>query len=98
MQRLRACRSGADQNFSRNPIIWAYREHLDYSVEDLAVTSGLIVEEVELIEIGRRHVHQQADDYARSKSLDGDGFVTEVLSPTHAGRPSCFRSVSSYLP
>jgi hypothetical protein len=36
------------------PVIRAYREHLGYTVEDIAVTSGLTISEVEKIESGHR--------------------------------------------
>jgi hypothetical protein len=51
------------------PVIRAYREHLGYSIEDIAVTSGLTVEEVELIEAGHRFEKGYRDRIARALGL-----------------------------
>jgi hypothetical protein len=50
-------------------VIRAYREHLGYSIEDIAVTSGLTVEEVELIEAGHRFEKGYRDRIARALGL-----------------------------
>lgn len=51
------------------PVIRAYREHLGYSPEGIAVTSGLTVEEVELIESGHRFEKGYRDRIARALGL-----------------------------
>lgn len=58
-------------------VIRAYREHLGYSIEDIAVTSGLTVEEVELIESGHRFEKGYRDRIARALGLS-EGFFDEI--------------------
>jgi transcriptional regulator with XRE-family HTH domain len=65
------------------PIIRAYREHLGYTVEDVAVTSGLIVEEIEKIEAGHRFEKGYRDRIARALGLpdgvfDGESDIPEA--------------------
>jgi len=55
-------------------IIRAYREHLGYSIEDLAVVSGLAAEEIENIESGSRYNKGYRDRIARSLSLPAGTF------------------------
>ncbi|RRI01503.1 XRE family transcriptional regulator [Mesorhizobium tamadayense] len=50
-------------------IIRAYREHLGYSIEDLAVASGLAAEEIQNIESGLRYNKGYRARIARSLSL-----------------------------
>ncbi len=50
-------------------IIRAYREHLGYSIEDLAVACGLAAEEIENIESGLRYNKGYRDRIAKSLSL-----------------------------
>ncbi|WP_407046055.1 MULTISPECIES: helix-turn-helix domain-containing protein [Mesorhizobium] len=50
-------------------IIRAFREHLGYSIEDLAVTSGLSAEEIQNIESGLRYNKGYRDRIVRSLSL-----------------------------
>ncbi|MGX7877254.1 XRE family transcriptional regulator [Mesorhizobium sp. ORM6] len=50
-------------------IIRAYREHLGYSVEDLAVACGLAAEEILNIEAGLRYNKGYRDRIAKSLSL-----------------------------
>jgi transcriptional regulator with XRE-family HTH domain len=50
-------------------IIRAYREHLGYSIEDLAIACGLAAEEIENIESGKRYNKGYRDRIARSLSL-----------------------------
>lgn len=59
------------------PVIRAYREHLGYSIEDIAVTSGLTVEEVELIESGHRFEKGYRDRIARALGL-AEGIFDEI--------------------
>ena len=59
------------------PVIRAYREHLDYSIEDIAVTSGLTVEEVELMERGHRFDKGYRDRIARALGLP-QGIFDEI--------------------
>ncbi len=58
-------------------VIRAYREHLGYSVEDLAVTSGLAIDEIEMIEMGHRFEKGYRDRIARALGLQ-DGVLYEV--------------------
>ncbi|MGX9148194.1 helix-turn-helix domain-containing protein [Mesorhizobium sp. 128a] len=50
-------------------IIRAYREHLGYSIEDLAVACGLAAEEIQNIESGLRYNKGYRDRIGRSLSL-----------------------------
>lgn len=50
-------------------IIRAYREHLGYSTESVAVTSGLTVDEVAQIEAGHRFEKGYRDRIAKALSL-----------------------------
>ncbi|TIL82283.1 MAG: helix-turn-helix transcriptional regulator [Mesorhizobium sp.] len=50
-------------------IVRAYREHLGYSVEDLAVACGLAAEEILNIESGLRYNKGYRDRIAKSLSL-----------------------------
>ncbi|MER8841855.1 helix-turn-helix domain-containing protein [Mesorhizobium sp. M0913] len=50
-------------------IIRAYREHLGYSIEDLAVACGLAAEEIQNIESGLSYNKGYRDRIARSLSL-----------------------------
>jgi len=59
------------------PAIRAYREHLSYSIEDFAVTTGLTVEEVELIESGHRFEKGYRDRIARALGLS-EGIFDEI--------------------
>ncbi|RUM98300.1 XRE family transcriptional regulator [Pseudaminobacter arsenicus] len=58
-------------------VIRAYRDHLGYSVEDLAVTSGLSMQEIEMIEIGHRYEKGYRDRIARALGLP-EGIFDEV--------------------
>ena len=58
------------------PVIRAYRKHLGYSINDIAVTSGLTVEEVELIESGHRFEKGYRDRIARALGL-AEGIFNE---------------------
>lgn len=51
------------------PVIRAYREHLGYTVDDIAVTSGLTLDEVEKIEAGHRFEKGYRDRIARALGL-----------------------------
>ena len=51
------------------PVIRAYREHLGYTVDDIAVTSGLTIGEVEKIESGHRFEKGYRDRIARALGL-----------------------------
>jgi hypothetical protein len=57
------------------PVIRAYREHLEYTVDDIAVTSGLTLEEVEKIEAGYRFEKGYRDRIARALGLPESIFV-----------------------
>lgn len=59
------------------PVIRAYREHLGYTVDDVAVTSGLTVEEVEKIESGYRFEKGYRDRIARALGLS-EGIFDEI--------------------
>ncbi len=59
------------------PVIRAYREHLGYTIDDIAVTSGLTVEEVEKIEEGHRFEKGYRDRIARALGL-ADGIFDEI--------------------
>ena len=47
----------------------AYREYLGYTIESVAVTSGLTVEELEQIEVGHRFEKGYRDRIAKALSL-----------------------------
>lgn len=66
---FRAARGSAYRISNGKPVIQAYREHLGYSTEDIAVTSGLTVEEVGLIESGYRFDKGYRDRIARALGL-----------------------------
>lgn len=51
------------------PVIRAYREHLGYTVDDIAVTSGLTLDEVEKNEAGHRFEKGYRDRIARALGL-----------------------------
>ncbi len=55
----------------------AYREYLGYSIEDVAVTSGLTVEEVERIESGHRFDKGYRERIAKALSLPVGVFDTQ---------------------
>lgn len=55
----------------------AYREYLGYTVEGVAVTSGLTVEEVEKIEAGHRFEKGYRDRIAKALSLPEGAFDTD---------------------
>jgi transcriptional regulator with XRE-family HTH domain len=59
------------------PVIRAYREHLGYTVEDIAVTSGLTISEVEKIESGHRFEKGYRDRIARALGLP-EGIFDEI--------------------
>ena len=59
------------------PLIRAYREHLGYTVEDIAVTSGLTAEEIEKIEAGHRFEKGYRDRLARALGLP-EGMFDEI--------------------
>ena len=59
------------------PAIRAYRNYLGYSVEDVAVTTGLAVEEIEKIEKGHRYEKGYRDRIARALGLP-DGMFDEM--------------------
>jgi hypothetical protein len=59
------------------PVIRAYREHLGYTVDDIAVTSGLTIEEVEKIESGHRFEKGYRDRIARALGLP-EGVFDEI--------------------
>lgn len=63
-------------------VIRAYREHFGYSLQDLAVTSGLSVEEIEMIETGHRFDKGYRDRIARALGLPESAFeeVSDVQS------------------
>lgn len=56
----------------------AYREHLGYTVDDVAITSGLTVQEVEQIEAGHRFEKGYRDRIAKALSLPEGVFDAEV--------------------
>jgi transcriptional regulator with XRE-family HTH domain len=55
-------------------IIRAYREHLGYSIEELAIACGLAVAEIENTESGLRYYKGYRDRIARSLSLPAGTF------------------------
>jgi transcriptional regulator with XRE-family HTH domain len=59
------------------PTIRAYREHLGYSIDDIAITSGLTVDEVELIESGHRFAKGYRDRIAKAFGLS-DGTFDDI--------------------
>ncbi|WP_378948090.1 helix-turn-helix domain-containing protein [Mesorhizobium sp. ANAO-SY3R2] len=59
------------------PAIQAYRQYLGYSINDIAVTSGLTAEEVDKIESGHRFEKGYRDRIARVLGLP-DGIFEEV--------------------
>jgi transcriptional regulator with XRE-family HTH domain len=61
-------------------IVRAYREHLGYSIEDLAVACGLAAEEIENIESGLRYNKGYRDRIARSLALPVGVFDVEDIS------------------
>jgi len=65
------------------PVMRAYREHLGYSIEDIAVTSGLAVEEVELMEAGHRFDKGYRDRLARALGLP-QGIFDEMTDVSDA--------------
>ncbi|ESZ38797.1 DNA-binding protein [Mesorhizobium sp. L2C054A000] len=50
-------------------IVRAYREHLGYSIDDLAVACGLAAEEIQNIERGLRYSKGYRDRIAKSLSI-----------------------------
>lgn len=58
-------------------VVRACREHLGYSIEDVAVTSGLTTEEVELVESGERGEKGYRDRIARALGL-AEGTFDEI--------------------
>jgi transcriptional regulator with XRE-family HTH domain len=64
-------------------IIRAYREHLGYSIEELAIACGLAAEEIENIESGLRYNKGYRDRIARSLSLP-TGIFDEVSDVSDA--------------
>lgn len=54
----------------------AYREHLGYTIEDVAVTSGLTVDEVQKIEAGHRFDKGYRGRLAKALSLPESVFDT----------------------
>ncbi|MHA6685865.1 helix-turn-helix domain-containing protein [Mesorhizobium sp. A556] len=56
----------------------AYREHLGYTIGDVAITSGLTVQEVEQIEAGHRFEKGYRDRIARALSLPEGVFDAEA--------------------
>lgn len=62
----------------------AYREYLGYTVEGVAVTSGLTVEEVERIEAGHRFEKGYRDRIAKALSLPEGVFETASDIPDAA--------------
>lgn len=58
-------------------IIRAYREHLGYSIDELAVACGLAAKEIKNIESGLRYNKGYRDRIARSLSLPVGIFETE---------------------
>lgn len=59
------------------PAFRAYREHLGYTIDGIAVMSGLTVEEVELIESGHRFEKGYRDRIARALGL-AEGVFDEI--------------------
>jgi transcriptional regulator with XRE-family HTH domain len=59
------------------PVTKAYREHLGYTIDDVAVASGLTPKEVEKIESGHRFGKGYRDRIARALGLP-DGIFDEV--------------------
>ena len=59
------------------PVMRAYREHLGYSIGDIAVTSGLTVEEIELIKEEHRFDKGYRDRIARALGL-AEGIFYEI--------------------
>ncbi|MBA1143109.1 MULTISPECIES: helix-turn-helix domain-containing protein [Mesorhizobium] len=68
-------------------IIRAYREHLGYSIEDLAVTSGLAAEEIQNMESGMRYNKGYRDRITRSLSLPAG--ILEPASAISTLRDEC---------
>ncbi|PBB29309.1 MULTISPECIES: helix-turn-helix transcriptional regulator [Mesorhizobium] len=60
-------------------IIRAYREHLGYSVDDLAVACGLAAEEILNIESGLRYNKGYRDRIAKSLSLPVGILEADIL-------------------
>jgi DNA-binding XRE family transcriptional regulator len=65
-------------------IIRAYREHLGYSIEKLAIACGLAAEEIENIESGLRYNKGYRDRIARSLLLPAGIFDEESDVPNAA--------------
>ena len=65
------------------PLARACREHLGYSMEDIAVTCGLTVEEVEKIESGHRFAKGYRDRIARALGLP-EGIFDEITDIPNA--------------
>ncbi|TAN14380.1 MAG: XRE family transcriptional regulator [Rhizobiaceae bacterium] len=59
------------------PVMRAYREYLKYTVDDIAVISGLTIEEIEKIEAGHRFEKGYRDRIARALGLP-EGFFEEI--------------------
>ena len=59
------------------PVIRAYREHLGYSLDDIAVTSGLTVDEVGLIESGHHFEKGYRDRIAKALGLP-EGIFNDI--------------------
>lgn len=59
------------------PVIRAYREHLGYTIDDIAITSGLTIEEVTKIEEGHRFEKGYRDRIARALGLP-EGIFDEI--------------------
>lgn len=62
----------------------AYREYLGYTIADVAITSGLTIEEVEQIESGRRFEKGYRDRIAKALSLPAGVFDMESDIPDAA--------------
>lgn len=59
------------------PLARACREHLGYSIEDIAIMCGLTVEEVEKIETGHRFEKGYRNRITRALKLP-EGFFDEI--------------------
>lgn len=62
----------------------AYREYLGYTIDDVAITSGLTVEEVGQIEAGRRFEKGYRERIAKALSLPAGVFDMESDIPDAA--------------
>lgn len=65
------------------PAIQAYRQYLGYSIDAIAVTSGLTVDEVDRIESGYRFERGYRDRIARALGLP-DGIFDETSKVPNA--------------